>query len=430
MQDVSFTLFFILMSDQTFDALTSEFRTYLEQIHRKERTIARYVQLWGRISIFMDSHKILFYDKKIGEAYLYYLLGDFIYSKISKYHQEIVNRVESLSEFQDCGTILMGRRRKPPVTLNGPIGATMENYITHKKSTHQICNITSNYYRFYLYDFLLFLNNHHFTATDQIAPADILLFVDTIRFKNLATKHVVLFIIKGYLRHLYHNRLTQTDLSMAVPKDNYKSQTHLPSTFSKEEIKILIESIDRGNSRGRRDYAILLLATKLGLRASDLAGLKFEHILWEQHKITFQQMKTKRSIILPLLPEIGNAIVDYLQNGRPHSEDSHCFLQLIPPYRPIDKSSIGNIVKYHLSRSGINCKDRKHGPHALRHSLAGSLLNNKTPIPVISEVLGHSSSETTMYYLRIDISKLKQCALDVPTMTSSFYDWKGELSHV
>ncbi len=217
---------------------------------------------------------------------------------------------------------------------------------------------------------------------------------------------------------------------MAIPRYNYKSQAQLPSTFSREEIKVLLKSIDRGNPRGRRDYAILLLATKLGLRASDLAGLKFEHILWEQHKITFQQMKTKRSIILPLLPEIGNAIIDYLQNGRPHSEDSHCFLQLISPYRPIDRNSIGNIVNYHLRMSGINCKDRKHGTHALRHSLAGNLLNNKTPIPVISEVLGHASSETTMYYLRIDLSSLKQCSLDVPMISSSFYDRKGELSHV
>ena len=82
-----------MKQDQTFDALTSDFRAYLEQIHRREGTIARYVQLWGRIRIFMDSRKMLFYDKKVGEAYLHYLLGDFTYSKISKYHQVIVNSV-------------------------------------------------------------------------------------------------------------------------------------------------------------------------------------------------------------------------------------------------------------------------------------------------------------------------------------------------
>lgn len=419
-----------MKSDQTLDALTNDFRSYLKQIHRKDGTIARYDQLWGRIKSYMDSHGILFYHKKVGEAYLQYLLGDFTYSKISRYHQVIVNSVESLSEFQDTGTILMGRRKKPPIKLDGSVGATMESYINYKKAVHQICNITSNNYRFYLYDLLIYLNNHHLTATNQITPADILSYVNTIRFKNLATKHAVLIIIKGYLRHLHHHGLTQTNLSMVIPKDNYKSQAQLPSTFSREEIKILLKSIDRGNPRGRRDYAILLLATRLGLRASDLAGLKFEHILWEQHKIIFQQMKTKRSIILPLLPEVGNAIIDYLQNGRPHSEDSHCFLQLISPYRPIDRNSIGNIVNYHLRMSGINCKERKHGTHALRHSLAGNLLNNKTPIPVISEVLGHASSETTMYYLRIDLPSLKQCSLEVPVISSAFYDWKGELSDV
>jgi site-specific recombinase XerD len=141
-------------------------------------------------------------------------------------------------------------------------------------------------------------------------------------------------------------------------------------------------------------------------------------------------MKTKRSITLPLLPEIGNAIIDYLKNGRPLSNDSHCFLQLNSPYKPIEKGSIGNIVNHHLMMSGINCKGRKHGSHALRHSLAGNLLSNKTSIPVISEVLGHKSIETTMSYLRVDLSGLRQCTLDVPMITSTFYDQEGGINYV
>jgi len=419
-----------MKENQAFESLTSEFRAYLEQIHRKKGTIARYLQVWERVRIFMDSRKIQFYDKQVGQAYLLHLLGDFDYSQISKYNRIIVSSVEALSDFQECGTILMGRRRKPVITLDGQIGGTMESYITYKKSVHQISDITSNNYRFYLNDFLVFLNNNRLATVNQITPSNVLLFVQTIHFKNLATKHAVLLIIKGYLRHLHHHGLVQTDLSMAIPKDNYKSQAHLPSTFTIEEVKILLDSIDRGNPRGRRDYAILMLATKLGLRASDLAGFKFEYIRWEQHLISFPQMKTKRSITLPLLPEIGNAIIDYLKNGRPLSNDNHCFLQLNSPYKPIEKGSIGNIVNYHLKMSGINCQGRKHGSHALRHSLAGNLLSNKTSIPVISEVLGHKSIETTMSYLRVDLSKLRQCTLDVPMITSTFYDQEGGINYV
>jgi len=344
----------------------------------------------------MDSRKLLFYDKQVGEAYLHQLLGDYNYSSISKYNRIIVSSVEALSKFQDYGTALMGKRRKPEIMLDGPVGDTMESYIAYKKAIYLISNITCKNYRFYLNEFLIFLNNNRLTIVSQITTADMLLFVNTIRFKNLATIHAVLLIIKGYLRCLYQEKLVETDLSVAIPRDNYKSQAHLPSTFSKEEIKALLESIDRGNPRGRRDYAILLVAAKLGLRASDLAGLKFEHILWEEHLISFSQMKTGRSINLPLLPEIGNAIIDYLQNGRPHSNDRHCFLQLISPYKPIDKGSIGNIVEYHLKMSGINFKNRRHGSHALRHSLASHLLSANTPVPIISAVLGHASSESTM----------------------------------
>jgi site-specific recombinase XerD len=342
----------------------------------------------------------------------------------------MVSSIDSLSEFQETGRVMMGKKRKPLIKLDGTIGATMESYIAYKRSVYQIRDITCNNNRFYLYNFLIFLNGKDYDTVNQITSAGILLFVVNLRFKNPATKHAVLIIIKGYLRYLYHHQLISTDFSIVIPKDNYKSQAQLPSTFSREEIKLLLESIDRGNPRGRRDYAVLLLAAKLGLRASDLAGLKFEHILWEQHLISFEQIKTKRSINVPLLPEIGNAIIDYLKNGRPISADSHCFLQLISPYKPIDKGSIGNIVSYHLRIAGINCKGRKHGSHALRHSLAGALLDDKMPIPVISEVLGHGSSETTMCYLRIDMPSLRQCALNVPEITTSFYNREERINHV
>lgn len=418
-----------MRASQTFDELTVSFRAYLQQICRKERTIYRYTQLWARIKIFMDTRRLEFYNKQVGEAYLDYLFGGTDYLKLTRYHQVIWNSVEALAEFQDTGTVIMGKRRNPPIVLGGPIGAIMEDFIYYKSAVHRIGERTAYNYRLYLKGFLSSLISNGVQTVDQITPMIILQFINTIPQRNLGTKHTIVTIVKAYLKYLYDRSLTVGDHSPNIPKVNYKRQSRLPSSFSREEVTALLGSIDRGSPRGRRDYAILLLAAKLGLRASDIAGLKFEHILWEQDLIRFPQMKTQKNIILPLLPEIGNAIIDYLKNGRPLSEEPYCFLQIISPYRPINSCCIGNIARYHLNTAGINCRKRRHGPHALRHSLAGNLLQDKVPIPLISEVLGHANIESTMAYLRIDLGSLGQCAIDVPSVDTHFYTEKGGCQH-
>ena len=109
------------------------------------------------------------------------------------------------------------------------------------------------------------------------------------------------------------------DFSGIIPKDNYKKQAKLPSTYSPKEIEMMIGSINRATANGKRNYAIVLLAARLGLRASDIANLKFENLLWEQCTIVLNQYKTGKKIELPILPEIGDAIIDYMRYGRPKS---------------------------------------------------------------------------------------------------------------
>jgi len=167
---------------------------------------------------------------------------------------------------------------------------------------------------------------------------------------------------------------------------------------------------------------MILLAARLGLRASDICGLKFENIHWETNTLLLVQKKTKEKIELPLLVEIGNAIIDYLKYGRPISDLPYIFIRAGQPYDRLEEPTLHSIVSFYLRRAGINNIDeKKHGPHALRHSLAGFLLEKKTPLPVISEVLGHTNTESTKTYLRIDLESLRQCALEVSPLNSPYY---------
>jgi len=177
----------------------------------------------------------------------------------------------------------------------------------------------------------------------------------------------------------------------------------------------LLKLVDRKNPIGKRDYAILLIAAKLGLRTSEVKDLQLKDLNWEANKIKIIQVKTARIQNLFILEDVGFVIIDYLKNGRPNVKNNNLFLKHVPLFYSLSKVGIYDIVQKYFQRANIKIpKGKKHGFHSLRHSLASQLLENNTPVPVMSEVLGHLNSNTTGVYLKVDIKKLCTCSLEVP----------------
>ena len=170
---------------------------------------------------------------------------------------------------------------------------------------------------------------------------------------------------------------------------------------------------------------MLILAVRLGMRASDISGLEFSNLLWSQNKIAFQQFKTQDTVELPLPSDVGGAIIDYIKYVRPTSQDKQIFLEKGYPNNPVNSKTVSRTASRIILQSGISVGERKHGSHALRHTMASLLLEQKTPLPIISELLGHTTIQTSMCYLRIDTESLRQCALDVPVVPEAFYTQKG-----
>jgi integrase len=133
---------------------------------------------------------------------------------------------------------------------------------------------------------------------------------------------------------------------------------------------------------------------------------------------------------LPLLTEIGESIVNYLQHARPISDLQEVFLSARPPYRPMWRCSVNSAISKIMRESGVDISRRKFGPHSMRHSLASRLLANGVPLPVISESLGHNNTLSTMEYLRVDLSNLAKCTLDVLSVDPGFYEQKGGVFYV
>lgn len=218
--------------------------------------------------------------------------------------------------------------------------------------------------------------------------------------------------IRAFLRFLLDIGEIQTDLAAKTPMVQARKHTRIPSVWTKDELQKLIAAIDRGNPKGKRDYAIILLACCLGLRSLDIRNLKRENFHWEEKKLVLIQSKTREPLSLPLTPEVGWAVIDYLQYGRPKIESPYIFLTHTPPFGSFaEDDNLHYLIRRYMKLAHLPIDSKKRGMHSLRHTLASHLLEKDTPLATISELLGHVDTNSTAVYLKIEIQKLKECSL-------------------
>jgi integrase/recombinase XerD len=193
-----------------------------------------------------------------------------------------------------------------------------------------------------------------------------------------------------------------------------RKQTRIPSVWTTDELKKMIAAIDRGSPKGKRDYAIILLACCLGMRCGDIKHLKMENFKWEEKKLIFIQSKTKTPTVLPLTPEVGWAVIDYLKHGRPKIDTPYIFIRHMAPFVPFAEADhLNQLIKRYMELANLPTLKKRRGMHSLRHTMASHLLEKDTPLAVISDILGHIDPNSTAVYLKVDMKKLKECALTI-----------------
>lgn len=194
-----------------------------------------------------------------------------------------------------------------------------------------------------------------------------------------------------------------------------RKQARIPSVWTKDELDTLIGAIDRGNPKGKRDYAIILLACVLGLRVTDIKNLTFDCFLWEEKKLIFTQSKTREIVTLPIPSEVGWAVIDYLKYGRPKVDSPVVFIRHLAPFRPFSEGDhLYQLIRDYMRIAHLPTLKKHRGMHSLRHTAASRMLEHDTPLAVISDILGHTDTDSTAVYLKVDIHKLKECCLDTP----------------
>ena len=218
--------------------------------------------------------------------------------------------------------------------------------------------------------------------------------------------------LRSFLRYARYRGEVTLDLAAAVPIVANWSMTSIPRAISADHVRQLLASIDRRTPIGRRDYAVLLLFARLGLRSSAVAFLELDDIDWKAGRL-YVRGKGAQRLELPLPADVGNAIVAYLRHGRPVSTSRRVFLRAKAPIRGfLGVGGVGSIVRHSLDRAGIDAPTR--GAHQFRHGLACEMLRHGASLGEIGELLGHRHPQTTTIYAKVDLQALRTLALPWP----------------
>lgn len=189
----------------------------------------------------------------------------------------------------------------------------------------------------------------------------------------------------------------------------------IPSYYSAEEIARTLAAVDRSTDIGRRDYLVMCLASVYGLRIGDIIDLRLGDIDWEGGRIIKAQKKTGRMLSLPLVDQVKEPLLEYLGETRPVTDDDHLIIRHVAPYSGYaSASTFARVVTGYMAKAGIDTKGRHHGCHCLRHSTASGILAEGATVSQVSDILGHSSTDSTKPYLSLDHQVMKRLGLEVP----------------
>jgi integrase len=227
--------------------------------------------------------------------------------------------------------------------------------------------------------------------------------------------------VRVFLRYLFENQLTEQDYSYIVP--SFRRPQPLPSVYSAEEIRRIEYAIGTTSRCCKRNYAMVLLATRLGIRNEDIVLMAFDDLDFTDEYIRITQKKTETPLLLPMLPDVKAAVLEYISLERTKVESSYVFLKRTQPYTPITSSHLSQMIRRVVKAAGINPEGRKIGARAFRSSLASSMINDNIPYDAVRKVLGHSSKNAIKSYARLDIEQLRRYALEVPAATGAFADF-------
>lgn len=385
----------------------------MEVLQLRERTIAYYKTGFSTICGFFEDQNQVFYSRELLEKFLKCMDEKRLLDEISSFqHKRLERASKVLLGYVDMGELTWDNPPKGSrIKVNGYFSDISSSY----EALLDRNQINGNrYLKANVRHFLKFLEDTGHKDFTEMSLQTIRDFLIAARPTHQGSMPNVMYSVKKLVCLLNKEGKTAFTPEMILFKVAAPRKKVLPC-FSSEEVKAILEQINTDTPQGKRDYAIIYLASRTGLRCSDILGLKLADIDWKHNELHIIQKKTGQPLSLPFGSDTGKAIADYILQGRPETDVPYVFLRVTPPYRKlVDTAVTSNILANYMKKAGIT-----HLPgdgktfHALRRSLGTWMLESEIPLPTISQVLGHRNLDSTKRYLSLATSMLSECTLDI-----------------
>ena len=379
----------------------------LKALGYMDSTLTNYRRFYARLEMFMKTVAAKEYSSEIGKAFI-----ELYYPADTKNRRTILTRIRRLDDHLNKLPYKFHRNMKI-TDIPTDFVQLLDDYLAYCDRIGNKSGTIEGKKSFCLI-FLKFLAEINCKNISEITAEVVA--KSCLKYRNKDGYAV----LRQFLKYLFEHELIPKDISMVVP--HFRRKQIIPSIFTPEEIKNMEETIDTNSMTGKRDIAILLLITRLGLRSGDVASLKLSELDFSSLHINLIQEKTGKPLSVFMTQDVLLALKTHIENSSDHLADGYVFHSMYAPYGRITTSIIRHIVNNCIISANIDVNGRKHGPHALRSSLASSLVSGGVPYDTVRKILGHSDPDAIKHYVKTDIERLRCCAIDPPEPAGIFFE--------
>jgi integrase/recombinase XerD len=316
----------------------------------------------------------------------------------------------------ECGVRqMLNLACKEPVTRNRhrrsyPFESAVPGFAEYLRRERGFKEITIRNHRRHLSEFAEYLTRVGVNSFSELSPALLAAFIiERTPKMGPRTRRDLCGHLRGLLRFCHREGITNRDLSGAVGTAQVFRLDDIPRSITWDEVRRMLDAVERRTIRGRRDYAILLLLVTYGLRAHEVAKLTLDDVDWKRERLHVLARKAGHATVYPLAGVVVEALVDYLKRGRPKTEDRHLFFRIYAPQAPITAAAVSSSVALYLQKAGIQV--HRAGSHTLRHTCVQRLIDAEFPLKTIGDYVGHRSPESTRIYSKVAIASLREVAM-------------------
>lgn len=380
-------------------------------------TVGRHEREWAAIAEFAEDRGITALTQELRDGYVQRIKES---GRAWSTQAEAIRRVDHLFQFADTGRF-KGQISLKPYAVDEEGWKLLKAYEADLKNRGMAGATVLSRVR----ESRRFLSmSCKGKAVEELTQPDVVCYIEKMA-KSCTPKSIELarHVLRDFFGFLSRDgRTVDAGITSFLHAKAARARPPIPTVYSAEELVAILDSASENSRNPKRDYALILIAIRYGLRKSDILEIKFSDLDPEGETLFVSQRKTGKTNLLPLMDEVMIAIADYVKNERPESDEPYIFLNSNPPFRPCREANQGvleHIIRRSMFMAGVQPRGRHTGAHAIRRSLATTMMNEEVSYPVISSILGHGSAEksitgATMAYIAIDTERMRKLSLEVP----------------